>query len=126
MSEWTVLSQASSHSTHTCNGFRGAGGCRGCRWFEVRISRQDTYTEFGELIYQYDVEMVGRSIVHGEEDRVRVETTTSPHAVIDYLTMGDPASRYIPKISRQSLHEAGDRDQGIADALDDFDSLVSR
>ena len=74
----------------------------------------------------YQVEMIGRSIVPGETDRPRVETTTSPHAVVDFLAMGDPAARYVPKISRMCLHEAGDLDQGLADALDDFDSVVAR
>lgn len=80
--------------------------------------------EYPSPFYAYKVEMVGRSTVPGEEDRVRIETTTSPHAVIDFLTMGNPATRYVPKISRKALHEAGDRDQGIADALDDFDSMA--
>jgi hypothetical protein len=95
------------------------GGCKGCRWFAVRLSKNDETDEYG-------VEMWGMTIVQNESNRYRTEQTTSPHAVIDFLAMGDPAARYVPKISRKALHEAGDLDQGLADALDDFDSVVSR
>lgn len=100
------------------------GGCRGCRWFEVRLSRREL--EDSPYIFEYQVEMIGRSVVRGETDRVRVETTTSPHAVIDFLALGPPAAQYVNKTARKALHEAGDLDQGLADALDDFDSVVAR
>jgi hypothetical protein len=70
--------------------------------------------------------MIGRSRVEGEVDRIRVEYTTSPGAIIDYLAMGEPGRRYIPKVSRKVLHEAGDIDEDIIDALDDFDAVNQR
>jgi hypothetical protein len=73
--------------------------------------------------WEYRLEIVGRSIVPQEVDRFRVETTTSAHAVVDFLAMGDPGHRYIPKVSRMVLHEAADRDEAIAEALDDFDAI---
>lgn len=113
--DWTLLAEADSFTgVHICDG-KHINGCRACRWFEVRLSRSDS---------EYKVEMVGHSKIPGEETRIRVEQTTSPHAVIDFLTMGEPGKRYIPKISRAALHEAGDIDQGLADALDDFDNMA--
>jgi hypothetical protein len=73
---------------------------------------------------EYKVEMIGRSAVPGETDRFRTETTTSPHAIVDFLAMGEPGNRYIPKISRKVLHEAADLDSRLGAALDDFDSVV--
>jgi hypothetical protein len=75
--------------------------------------------------FEYKLEIVGRSIVPGEVDRFRVETTTSAHAVVDFLAMGEPGHRYVPKISRMVLHEAADRDEAIAEALDDFDTMTA-
>jgi hypothetical protein len=75
--------------------------------------------------WEYKLEIVGRSIVPGEVDRFRVETTTSAHAVVDFLALGEPGHRYVPKISRMVLHEAADRDEAIAEALDDFDTMTA-
>jgi len=69
--------------------------------------------------------MTGKSAIPGEVDRIRTETTTSAHAVVDFLAMGERGRRYIPKISRKILHEAADIDRNIGDALDDFDMLMS-
>lgn len=100
---WQLLSEASSENGSP-------------RWFEVQLTKRDD---------TYKIVMTGRSTLPGETDRIRTETTTSPHAVVDFLALGSPGQRYIPKVSRKALHEAGDRDQSLADALDDFDSLVS-
>lgn len=126
MSDWTSLSSASSRTEHTCNS-RGEKGCRGCRWFETRLYYRP-YVSVGfedGTDPEYKLELVGRSIVDGEVDRFRVETTTSAHAVVDFLAMGEPGHRYIPKISRLVLHEAADIDEAIADALDDFDLIAA-
>ncbi len=123
MSDWTSLSSASSRTAHTCNS-RGEKGCRGCRWFETKLYRQAMSVVLGDdPEFEYRLEIVGRSIVPQEVDRFRVETTTSAHAVVDFLAMGDPGHRYIPKVSRMVLHEAADRDEAIAEALDDFDAI---
>lgn len=90
------------------------------RWFEVRLFRRDAEDSPTE----YRVEMIGKSRVPGETDRLRTEVTTSPHAVIDFLAMGEPHNRYVPKVSRKALHEAADIDGALSDALDDFDSVV--
>jgi hypothetical protein len=74
---------------------------------------------------QYKVEMIGRTVVPGETDRYRTETSTSPHAIVDFLAMGEPGRRYVPKVSRKVLHEAGDLDNDLAHALDDFDTVMS-
>ncbi len=100
---WHVLSEASSENGNP-------------RWFEVQLSKRDE---------EYRVVMTGVSTIPGETNRVRTETTTSPHAVVDFLALGSPGSRYIPKVSRKALHEAGDRDQALADALDDFDTVTA-
>lgn len=92
------------------------------RWFEARLFRRVRDDDR----FEYKVEMVGRSSARGETDRYRTETTTSPHAVVDFLAMGDPGNRYIPKISRKVLHEAADLDSRLGSALDDFDTVVTR
>ncbi len=115
MSDWRKLSSASSRrDSHTCS-YPGESGCRACRWFETRILGNGD---------EYRVEMIGKSIVSGEVDRVRVETTSSPNAVVDLLAMGEPHRRYIPKVSRIALHEAADYDSALGDALDDFDAVT--
>lgn len=121
---WVALSSASSlRADHTCAN-RGDHGCRRCRWFEVRLYRRRRPDE-PSVPWEYKVELIGRTTVVGEVDRVRVETTTSPHAIVDFLALGDPGKRYIPKVSRKALHEAGDQDEAIADALDDFDTVTT-
>jgi hypothetical protein len=80
------------------------------------LSRNDT---------EYRLEIIGRSIVTGEVDRIRTEHTSSAHAVVDFLALGEPGHRYIPKISRMVLHEAADLDEAIAEALDDFDTMTA-
>ena len=100
---WQLLSEASSENGSP-------------RWFEVQLYNRDD---------EYKVVMTGRSTLPGETDRIRTETTTSAHAVVDFLALGGPGQRYIPKVSRKALHEAGDRDQSLADALDDFDSVTA-
>ena len=105
---WQLLSQASSQNGKP-------------RWIEIKLSRQLT-----DHVWRYRIEMIGKSTVRGETDRIRTETTTSPHAVVDFLAMGEPHNRYIPKVSRKALHEAADIDSAIGDALDDFDTVVTR
>lgn len=92
------------------------------RWFEARLFRRTR----DDSRLEYKVELIGRSVAPGETDRVRVETTTSPHAVVDFLAMGQPHNRYIPKVSRKALHEAADLDSRLGSALDDFDTVVTR
>lgn len=116
---WKVLSYGTSRAEHTCH-VPGEKGCRGCRWFETRLSRRRT-----DDSVEYRLEISGRSIVAGEVDRVRTETTTSAHAVVDFLALGDPDRRYLPKVSRKVLHEAADLDRAIGDAIDDFDSITA-
>lgn len=121
MSTWERLSAASSQSpSHTCDKI-GDRGCRKCRWFEVRLDYRPT----GDYDTEYRVSMIGKSIVPGEVDRVRVEATTSANAVIDFLALGDPGRRYLPKVSRKALHEAADIDEVLGNAIDDFDSLTA-
>ena len=110
---WQLLSQASTQDSGRS------------RWFEVSLSRRQSPATIDDL-WQYRVVMTGKSIVPGEIDRIRTETTTSPHAIVDFLAMGDPRNRYIPKASRKALHEAADIDRAIGDALDDFDTVVTR
>lgn len=121
---WIALSAASSLTPdHSCSS-RGERGCRRCRWFEVRLYRRRRPDEPATQ-WEYKVELIGKTQVIGEVDRVRVETTTSPHAIVDFLALGSPGSRYVPKVSRKALHEAGDKDQALADALDDFDTVTT-
>lgn len=106
---WQLLSKASTQDSGRP------------RWFEIKLFKRLT----NERV-EYRVEMIGKSIVKGETDRIRTETTTSAHAVVDFLAMGEPRNRYIPKVSRKALHEAADNDQALGDALDDFDTVVSQ
>ena len=120
---WLVLSTASSRTDHP-NKLHDAQGCQGCRWFEVRLSSRPTDIVDDEQQIEYRVEMIGRSRVQGEVDRVRVEYTTAAGAIVDYLSMGEPGRRYIPKVSRKVLHEAGEIDEDIIDALDALDEIA--
>lgn len=116
---WQLLAEANSHNTEA----HGNAMCN-CRWFEVSISRRfEDDVALGRP--EYKVVMTGKSTIQYETDRIRTETTTSPHAVVDFLAMGERGKRYVPKVSRKALHEAGDIDKGLAEALDDFDSLVA-
>jgi hypothetical protein len=119
---WLILASASSRTEHPSDE-HDARSCRGCRWFEVRLSRRPKLEPDDDDEIEYRIEMVGRTRVEGEVDRIRVEYTTSPGAIVDYLTMGEPGRRYIPKVSRKVLHEAGDIDETIGDALDYFDEI---
>lgn len=132
--DWTPLSSASSRTEHTCRS-TGEKGCRGCRWFETRLYRRDGFLSDVMLTMpdgrhvapdattEYKLEIIGRSIVPGEVDRIRTEYTTSANAVVDFLALGEPGHRYVPKVSRRVLHEAADLDEAIGDALDDFDLI---
>lgn len=127
--DWTPLSSASSRTEHTCR-FSGEKGCRGCRWFETRLySRPYAYPGSADQPdsndWEYKLEIIGRSIVPGEVDRIRTEYTTSANAVVDFLALGEPGHRYVPKVSRMVLHEAADIDQAIGDAIDDFDMITA-
>ena len=108
---WQLLSQASTQNSGRP------------RWFEIKLSRRQSPRTIDDL-WEYRVEMVGKSSMPHEIDRLRTETTTSPHAVIDFLAMGEPHNRYIPKVSRKALHEAADIDEALGEALDDFDTVV--
>lgn len=111
--ELELLARATSRRTeheHT-----GRGSCRACRWFEVAIYRD----RFGT----YHVTTAGRSTLEGETDRVREESMTSPHAVIDLLAMREDARTYLPWTSRKALHEAAEIDLPLGEAMDDFDNI---
>jgi hypothetical protein len=123
VTDWQRLSSASSKTEHTCR-FPGERGCRGCRWFETHLSRRPSSIWSDAPDWEYRLEIAGRSSVPGETDRLRVETTSSAHAVVDFLALGQPDNRYIPKVSRMVLHEAADIDAAIGDAIDDFDMIV--
>jgi len=118
---WELLSAGSSQTpVHTCD-HPGERGCRRCRWFEVRLHRR--CVPDGDC--EYKLEMIGRSTVRGEVDRIRTETTTSANAVVDFLALGEPHARYLPKVSRKVLHEAADEDEDLGNAIDDFDSVTA-
>lgn len=109
-----MLSEASSHeTTHThAMGTLPTQRCSACRWFEVRI-----YRSAGEPAMYY-VEMRGRSILEGETDRGRIESTPSAHWVVECLVQHRNGSEaFIPNVSRRALAEAAAVDVGIDDAF---------
>jgi hypothetical protein len=82
------------------------------RWTELEIYR----TSAG-----YRVVITGRSIVPGEEDRVRTEETPSAEVVVEACAPSGPDGRpRLTWVSRKTLLEAALLDDDLSEALDDW------
>lgn len=88
------------------------------RWTELAIYRVDPPT--GPWFYR--VVITGRSVVPGEEDRVRTEDTPSAEVVIEACAPKDPATGRprLTWVSRKTLLEAALVDSDLSEALDDW------
>lgn len=69
---------------------------------------------------RYRTTIVGRTTVIGEVDRITSDATDSPARVIEFLTLGEGATRRIPRASRLALSQAGEYDRPLAVALSRF------
>lgn len=116
---------STARQRHTCDeGDRRR--CRACRWFEVTIEVNYTPGEASETSTRYKVVIVGRTRVPGEFDRVTIERTSSPSRVIEFLAIGRPGERRVPRVSRLALAEAREWSPALWDALLEFDRNNSR
>ncbi len=89
-----------------------------------RYTSQDRWTELA--VYRtatgYRVVIVGRSVLPGEEDRVRTEETTSAEVVIEACAPMNPETgrQRLTWVSRKTLLEASLLDDDLSAALDDW------
>lgn len=89
------------------------------RWSEVRIYR----TESGK----YVTEMVGRSIVPGEIDRINVQVVEQAEGIREALARkgdnrhtkvpGNPNRPYLTELAIEAMQAAGEKDEAIAATL---------
>lgn len=93
--------------------------CSGCRWSEVKImwsTRDESYV----------ISMTGKSIVPGEEDKVKLVWAKEPDDVIDALLVPPRGNRSgsleLPQANADSLDEAAHRDPRLAAAFADYES----
>lgn len=114
-----VLGRASSRrerhthppGTHPAHGER----CSACRWMEVVILHDLAEPEDEDRVYAIVTE--GKSVIQGETTRGRVERTTSPHWVVEYLSKRDGQGElYMPVVSKKAVAEAASRDPRLDDA----------
>jgi hypothetical protein len=77
------------------------------RWTEIRVYK--TATD------KYVTELVGKSVVPGERDRININVAETPHAVIDGLHRTRPSDglRYLTKLGLEALDEAAERDPSL-------------
>lgn len=94
--------------------------CSGCRWTETRIF-------FSETDDSYIVQTIGRSVLRGEEDKVKATWASEARDVIEALLLPPPrhvtrtggsTSLELPQPSLQALAQAADNDADVRDALD--------
>lgn len=82
--------------------------CSACRWLETTIYLTDTD--------KYVVHTVGRSIVPGEQDYIRVTFTDSAYEAVEVLTVKSAPEPFIPLPSARALAQAADRDDAMQEA----------
>jgi hypothetical protein len=82
--------------------------CSACRWLETTLYRTDTG--------KYVVHTIGRSIVPGEIDYIRVTFTPSAYEVVEICTVKNAAEPYIPDPSARALAQASEDDDAIQEA----------
>lgn len=93
--------------------------CSGCRWTETRIF-------FSETDDSYIVQTIGRSILEGEENKVKATWADEARNVIEALLLppprhvtraGDSRQMELPQPSLQALLQAAENDRDVAEAL---------
>lgn len=82
--------------------------CSACRWLETTLYR----TAEGK----YVVHTIGRSIVPGEIDYIRVTFTPSAYEMVEILTVKSGREPYIPDPSARALAQAASDDDDVQDA----------
>jgi hypothetical protein len=81
------------------------------RWTEIRI-----YRTVGGM---YVTEMVGRSDVAGERDRVSVNVSRTPGGVRKGVSRTDGDRTWLTEFALECLDEAAERDDGLAHVTED-------
>lgn len=107
-----ATSQRDQHRNHNDDEFMPAnnGRCSACRWFEIRIFRViDPITVGG----QYIVHTYGRTIVPDEIELCRLYVTSSPHEIIEFLTVHKNGFVFVPVASIHALAQAAHWDPEI-------------
>lgn len=93
--------------------------CSGCRWTETRVF-------FSHSDDSYIVQTIGRSVLEGEEDKVKATWAEEAGNVIEALLLPPPRhvaraggspQLELPQPSLQALVQAADNDADVADAL---------
>lgn len=110
-----ATSQRDQHRNHDLADFMPAnnGRCSACRWFEIRIFRvTDPITVGG----QYIVHTYGRTIIPGEIELCRLYVTSSPHEIIEFLTVHKNGYVFVPVASIHALAQAAHWDSEIEKA----------
>jgi hypothetical protein len=82
--------------------------CSACRWLETKIYK----TADGRFV----AHTVGRSIVPGEQDYVRVTFTPSAYELVEILTVKGQTEPFIPLPSARALAQAAAKDDDVHDA----------
>lgn len=112
-----LLGEASGRKTRHTHGLleEPSRRCSACRWTEARVYRimvSGTENLPRWRGADYVVELVGRTVVHGETDRRSAWRVASPHSVIELLN----SSRSSSLAARLALSEAAGRDEALEDA----------
>lgn len=86
--------------------------CSTCRFYEVRIFKDDSGTEPA-----YIVVTMGHTIVPGEKVFTHIRRVTSPHEVLEVLTVRKPGKEpYLSKSNALALAQAAHADRALEDA----------
>jgi len=126
-----LLGEGTSHSerhvrlVHDPGSFAAPGErCSACRWFEVRVyafyEPADDEPDGAPRRAGYYVETVGKTVVPGEVDRHRVRRVTEPRRVVATLVQEKDGRVFVPQPSRTALDQAADRDDRLAEVVDDL------
>jgi hypothetical protein len=82
--------------------------CSACRWLETTLYRTEDK--------KYVIHTVGRSIVPGEIDYIRVTFTTSAYEMVEILTVKSAREPYIPDPSARALAQAAELYDDVQEA----------
>lgn len=82
--------------------------CSACRWQEVRLYKTHTG--------KYIVYTVGKTVIAGERDFIRLRETTSAFEIIELLTVRRTAKTFLPVPAARALAQASQYDDDIRDA----------
>jgi hypothetical protein len=95
-------------SPRTPDGTERRRKCSACRWLETTLYRTEDK--------KYVVHTIGRSIVPGEIDYIRVTFTTSAYEMVEILTVKSAREPYIPDPSARALAQAAELYDDVQEA----------